>query len=283
MKHTILTLLLLLIFPVTAVAQTEREIVEVRNGIYRATSEGYHSLIWDTSEGLVVVDPISDETARWLQRELEQRFQKPVRYLIYSHNHPDHSLGGEIFNDPRTITIGHHYAAEDMKWTQLETRPPQLTFEETLRLTIDGETLVLRYHGPNNGRGSVSFHFETSKVLFVVDWIVVGRMPYKNLPGYDIHGMIRSTREVLALDWDLFVGGHAEMGGKAEVRRYLHYLETLYAAVRNGMLAGKSLETLKEEILLEEFSDFRNFEEWRAQNIEGVYRTLEDASYILRR
>ena len=73
------------------------------------------------------------------------------------------------------------------------------------------------------------------------------------------------------------------MGNKDDVRRSLSYLEALYAQVRDGMLEGKSLEELKKDVTLEEFSDLANFEDWRALNIEGVYRTLKDASYILRR
>ncbi len=42
------------------------------------------------------------------------------------------------------------------------------------------------------------------KVLFVVDWIVLGRMPWKKLWSYDIQGMINSTRDALNLDFDVF-------------------------------------------------------------------------------
>ena len=257
--------------------------VEVRDGIYRATSGNYHSLVWVTSDGIAVVDPINKETAQWLKNELDTRFHQPVRYLIYSHNHPDHSLGGDVFDDPRTIVVSHDYAAEDMEWSKLKTRLPELRFRDDLELKLGGKTLAMKYHGPNNGRGSVSFHFPDQKVLFVVDWIVVGRMPYRDLPGYDIHGMIRSTREALQMDWDLFVGGHAKMGDKDDVRRYLRYLEALYAQVRDGMIDGKSLEQLKSTITLQEFGDLANFDDWRELNIEGVYRTLKDASYMLNR
>lgn len=179
--------------------------------------------------------------------------------------------------------MSHDYAAEDMEWSKLKTRLPELRFRDDLELKLGGKTLAMKYHGPNNGRGSVSFHFPDQKVLFVVDWIVVGRMPYRDLPGYDIHGMIRSTREALQMDWDLFVGGHAKMGDKDDVRRYLRYRESLYAQVRDGMDDGKSLEQLKSTITLQEFSDLANFDDWRELNIEGVYRTLKDASYMLNR
>lgn len=123
-------------------------------------------------------------------------------------------------------------------------------------------------------------NFMPQRVLHVVDWVVLGRMPYKNLPGYDIRGMINSTKDVLTMDFDLFVGGHAEMGNKQAIRRYLDYIEQLYAAVLNGMQQGKSLETLQQEIRLDEFNHLSMYEEWLPMNIEGVYQDLIDQSYL---
>jgi hypothetical protein len=61
------------------------------------------------------------------------------------------------------------------------------------------------------------------------------------------------------------------------------YLEALYAAVRDGMIAGTSLETLQDEIRLDECSDLKNYAEWLRLNVAGVYRTLADQSYMLKR
>ena len=92
--------------------------------------------------------------------------------------------------------------------------------------------------------------------------------------------MIDSTEEILAIDFDLFVGGHAEAGSRADVARYRDYLEQLYTRVRDGMLAGKSLATLQDEIRLPAFDGLRMYDEWLAPNIAGVYRTLNDRSYM---
>lgn len=49
------------------------------------------------------------------------------------------------------------------------------------------------------------------------------------------------------------------------------------------MIEGKSLETLQDEIKLDQYSDLKNYESWRALNIAGVYRILADQSYMLKR
>ena len=80
--------------------------------------------------------------------------------------------------------------------------------------------------------------------------------------------------------FDLFIGGHADVGTREDVERYLGYLEALYAAVRDGMLEGRTLETLQAEIRLDAYRDLRMYAEWLPLNVAGVYRMLVDMSYF---
>ena len=282
MRYTLLILSFLLFVPFAAAAEDDADyaLEPVADGLLRFTAGPYHALVWVTDEGILLVDPLSDDAARWLKAELAERFDVPLRFVVYSHNHHDHAYGGAVFDDPGVTFIAHEWARDDLARSRARTTLPQVTFTDELAIRLGGSTLRLRHHGPNNGRGSVSMHFEDAGVMFVVDWIVIGRMPWKDLQGYDIEGMIRSTREVLNLRWETFAGGHAEIGGRAEVERYLAYLEALYAAVRDGMLAGQSLESMQQTIRLDDFADFKQYEAWLPLNIAGVYNTLADRSYL---
>ena len=277
-------LLLLALCPPPAAAQDaapDYQIEVMRENVYRFTAGNYRSVFMVTDDGLFLTDPISEPAATWLRAELERRFGLPIRYVAYSHNHVDHSAGGQAFAGDGAVFIAHERAAEDLRWTRAPTQLPDLTFSDDLTVALGGSEVRLRYHGPNNGRGSVSMHFLPADVLYVVDWIVVGRMPYRDLLGYDIHGMIRSTREVLdGPDFALFVGGHAEAGTREDVARYLGYLDALYAAVRDGMLEGKTLDTLQAEIRLPAYADLRMYDAWLPLNVKGVYDTLVEQSYF---
>ena len=118
---------------------------------------------------------------------------------------------------------------------------PDISFEKTMHISLGDNVVDLRYHGSNDGRGSISMLFKPEKVIFVVDWIVLGRMPWQKLWSYDIQGLINSTKEVLILDFEIFVGGHADMGTKTDVNNYLLYIEALYDAVIDGIRSGKTL------------------------------------------
>ena len=271
---------LLCLLPLSAAAQDYR-IEHMTDNVYRVTSGKYRSVFMATDEGLFLTDPISTEAATWLRAELERRFDAPIRYLAYSHNHVDHTMGGDVLAGEGVTVVAHEDAAADLRRTRVPTALPDVTFREETTITLGDSRVELRYYGPNNGRGSVSMRFLPADVLFVVDWIVLGRMPYKDLPGYDIHGMIASTRAVLeGPRFDLFIGGHGAAGTRADVERYLAYLEALYGAVRDGMLAGKTKAQLREEIRLPTYSDLRMYDEWLPMNVTGVYDTLMDMSYF---
>lgn len=255
----------------------------VRGNVWRFTADRHHSVCMVTDAGIVVADPIDADAARWLKRELAKKFGKPIRFVIYSHNHADHVYGGKQLDGPGVNFVAHQLARDDLVRTKAQTRIPDISFRDQMTLHLGDSRVRLRYHGPNNGRGSISMLFEPAGVLHVVDWIILGRMPWKDFPGYDFYGMIDSTREVLAMDFSILVGGHGDNGTKEDVRRYLTYLEALHGAVLDGMRAGKDLPTLQREIRLDAWRDLKLYEEWLPLNIEGVYRTLADHHYLLMR
>jgi glyoxylase-like metal-dependent hydrolase (beta-lactamase superfamily II) len=264
-------------------AAEDYKLEPVRGNVYRFSAGHYHSVSMVTDEGIVVADPINAEAAAWLRKELARRFNRPIRFVIYSHNHPDHIYGGESLDDGKAQFVAHRLARKDLIRTKARTRIPDIVFKDEMSLHLGDSRVRLRYHGPNNGLGSISMLFEPAGVLHVVDWITLGRLPWKDLQGYDINGMINSTHDVLDMDFAVFVGGHGDVGSKQDVRRYLGYLEALYGEVRDGMLAGMDLRTLQRSIHLEKYRDLKMHREWLPLNIEGVYRTLADQSYLLMR
>lgn len=271
---------LLILLPLSTAAQ-EYRIEQMKDNVYRVTAGKYRSVFMATDEGLFLTDPISTEAATWLREALERRFDAPIRYLAYSHNHVDHTMGGDVLAGEGVTVVAHEDAAADLRRTRVPTALPDVTFREETTITLGDSRVELRYYGRNNGRGSVSMRFLPANVLFVVDWIVLGRMPYKDLPGYDIHGMIESTRAVLeGPRFDLFIGGHGAVGTRADVERYFAYLEALYGAVRDGVLAGKTKAELQDEIQLPKYSNLRMYDAWLPMNVAGVYDTLVDMSYF---
>jgi len=282
MKKNSIVLLLTIVILSSALSQfasaADYKIEKITENIYRFIADRHRSVFMVADEGILVTDPLNTSAATWLKKELKVRFNLPVKYVVYSHNHSDHIYGGEVFKDSKTIFVSHQLAKQDIVVTHANTVIPDITFKKNMSIFLGDKEVELRYHGPNDGRGSISMLFKPDKVLFVVDWILVGRMPWKKLWSYDIQGMINSTREVLNLDFDIFIGGHADIGTKADVKNYFTYIVSLYSAVIDGIHSGKTLAQLKNDIKLPKYSKLRKYNEWLPMNIEGIYERLMEES-----
>lgn len=273
---------LMLIFSHASLAGGEegptRSIEHLREGVYRFTEDRHSSLFMVTDEGIIVTDPLNSGAAAWLRGEIAKRFALPVRYVVYSHNHSDHVYGGEVFDEEGVVFISHRLAKEDLARTKAETRIPDVAFEDEKIIGLGGRSVHLRYHGPNDGRGSISMLFLPAGVLFVVDWITLDRMPWQKLWSFDVDGMITSIGKVEELDFNLIAPGHGPVGGKEKVAVIRRYLEALREAVIEGILAGEELEKMQQSIRLDEFRHLAHYEEWLPLNIEGVWKQLMNQS-----
>ena len=259
-----------------AIAQeNKRSITDLGKGIYRFQDNLHYSVFIVGKQGVLLTDPINTEAATWLRKEIRQRWGNlPVKYVIYSHNHLDHIGGGEVFRDRDTHIVAHELAAQDIRRNRMPTAMPDITFSDRLQLDFEGRAIELQYYGPNNGAGNISFYVPDAKLLFVVDWIVLKRLPFREMYYYDLEGTIASLKAVLQLDFDLVAPGHSVVGNKEDVRESLAYLEELRDAVLHGMNDGKSLEQMQRDIRLDKYRHFANYEQWLPLNIKGAYEQL---------
>ena len=82
----------------------------VTGNLYEARTASHNAVFLATTDGIIVVDPLRADFAEWLEGELAARFDSEVEYVIYSHHHPDHAAGGQVFADT-AIFVGHENTA----------------------------------------------------------------------------------------------------------------------------------------------------------------------------
>jgi glyoxylase-like metal-dependent hydrolase (beta-lactamase superfamily II) len=98
----------------SAQGRQAREIIKVADDIYRARNGAWYSLFFVTPEGIVLVDPLSTDFAKWLKTQFDERFPGvPVRYVVYSHSHWDHIEGGVIFAETARV-VAHEGVLRNM-------------------------------------------------------------------------------------------------------------------------------------------------------------------------
>ena len=262
--------------PVTPSAQNPvREISKVAGDIYRFRNNNHYSIFVVTVAGIIVTDPINAAAATWLKGELARNWpNRTVKFLAYSHDHADHSSGGEVFADTATV-VSHQNAKEVIVGEKRPTAVPQVTFTDQLTIELGGTVMELNYVGRNHSNNSVVMRFPKEKVAFAVDFIPVNAVSFRDFPDAYIDEWIDSLRRVEAMEFDILAPGHGPLGSKADVMAFRGYLEDLRAQVLAAARAGKSLEDTKKSVDLSKYKDWGGYEQMGQLNIEGMYRLVQ--------
>jgi glyoxylase-like metal-dependent hydrolase (beta-lactamase superfamily II) len=265
-----------LLFCGVSLAQTDakRSITKIAGDLYRFQNDFHYSVFLVTSEGIIVSDPINADTARWLKAELAKRFNKPIRYMIYSHDHVDHIAGGEVFADT-AIVVAHENAKADIIAEQRPTAVPDITFSDQMTIELGGKRVELSYVGRSHSDNMIVMRFPAERALFAVDFIPVKSVAWKNMTDAYIPDWMNAIARVEAMDFDILVPGHGGLGTKADATAFRGYMEILYAAVLKGAREGKSLEAMQQSIRLEKYKDWHNHDTQLALNIEGMYNQIK--------
>jgi glyoxylase-like metal-dependent hydrolase (beta-lactamase superfamily II) len=254
-------------------AEPKRVISKISGDLYRFQNNFHFSVFLVTDEGVIATDPINADAAGWLKGEIKKRFNKDVRYLIYSHDHSDHISGGEVFADTATV-IAHENAKAAIIGEKRPTAVPDVTFSDNMTIELGGKTVELTYVGPGHSNNSIVVNFPAERTLFAVDFVSVNRLPYKTLSDSYFPGLINALKKVEGMDFDILAPGHGSMGNRQDVSAHRQYVEDLYNGVLGNLRAGKTLDQIKTGLLLEKYKDWSQYKDWRVLNIEGVHARI---------
>jgi glyoxylase-like metal-dependent hydrolase (beta-lactamase superfamily II) len=260
--------------PAEAQQPARRDISKIAGELYLFRNNFHSSVFAVTPAGIIVTDPINADAARWLRTELQTRFNQPVRYLIYSHDHADHISGGEVFADTALI-IAHENARPVIIGEKRPTAVPQVTFSDRMTIELGGTTVELAYVGRNHSNNSIVMRFPNERVLFAVDFIPVDSIAFRNFPDAYLDDWIESLKKVEAMDFDVLAPGHGPLGRKGNVRQFREYMEDLKSAVLQAIREGKSLDEMKQSIKLPKYEQWSGYKEMFPLNIEGMYRMVQ--------
>jgi glyoxylase-like metal-dependent hydrolase (beta-lactamase superfamily II) len=254
-----------------APAAPVREIAQIGGNLYRFRNNFHFSVFAVTAQGAIVTDPINADAAGWLRAQIRERFNQPVRYLIYSHDHPDHISGGEGFGDGVT-TIAHERCKAKIVGERRRTPVPNIVFSDAMTLELAGTVVELEYAGRNHSDNSIVVRSPAQRALFAVDFIPVESLAFRDLHEGYVEEWIDSLKRVEAMDFDVLLPGHGPVGRKSHVRDFRVYLETVADGVLDGMRRGQSLEQIRDAMRLERYASWMGYEQMRALNIEGMHR-----------
>lgn len=252
---------------------------EVAPGIFIFRYRYTQSLFMVTDEGVIVTDPISPDAAEVYLDAIREVTDQPIKFVIYSHDHWDHVLGGAVFKEAGATFLAHEkcLAAFD-KIPNPKVVPPDITVKGDHRIEMGGHTLDLMYFGANHGECLLVMRPDESEYLFIVDLITPGNMPNVWMPDYDLVEWIRTLREIEAVPgWTTIIPAHgpiiAHRSALTERREYLELLlERAYASYEEG----GSLGAMVERIQMPEYAHLRGYE----NNLRGNAQRAISVPYM---
>jgi glyoxylase-like metal-dependent hydrolase (beta-lactamase superfamily II) len=202
------------------------EATELGHGLTTYRWLSYRTLWLTTSEGVILFDPLNRAASADIAARLAKAGQ-PLRYVIYSHGHRDHTSGADALGG-HPIVLAHRRTAEDIRLRRYaDVVPPTETFDEDEHvLTLGGEEIrLIRIAGAHTDALVVSY-LPSRRVLYAVDLVWPNQLPPPGAP-LSYSGVERALDRILELDFDTFVPGHGAVTTKQEVARYRAFLADL--------------------------------------------------------
>lgn len=279
--------------PVTEIASG----IFVHNGVHEEASAANEDAIANIGfiigdDAVAVIDPggsFAEGSA--LRAAIRARTDRPIRYVILTHVHPDHIFGAAAFRDDHPDFVGHaklpgalaqrgEYYLRRLR-TALgdqaegsEVVSPTVLVADRLDLDLGGRRLVLRAHGPAHTDNDLTIFDENTRTFWLADLLFVDRIPV--IDG-SLVGWLKELGEVTAIPADRAVPGHGPVSvqwpGAAEPER--RYLEAVARGTRAAIKAGIGIADAWRHVAKSERGKWLLFDEYHPRNVTAAYKELE--------
>jgi len=253
----------------------DRSITQVSDSVYRWGSDGQYGAYIVGTDAIAVVDGhyCQSGTVHWLKEELAKRHDVPVKYMILSHDHPDHICNSQVFDDT-AVTIGHKNILPHIIRENRPSSVPDITFEESMDVMLGGVTVNLLFLGPTHSDNLIQVHVPEEKVLIGID-IAKGKSLFPDYRDMDVHSMLNVLRALEHMpDVEIVLPGHGPVVGQENFGYQRRYIQALRDDLLDHIVAGNSLQQIRDSVTMDEFSDYGYFDEWLDSNIVTMWGYL---------
>jgi glyoxylase-like metal-dependent hydrolase (beta-lactamase superfamily II) len=210
-------------------------------------------------DGLLMIDdqfaPLSEKIAT----AIKGIDAGPVRFLVNTHIHGDHTGGNENFKKMGVTLVAHDVVRQRMSKESINPRTnqtipprdrsawPEITFAERMNFHLNDEDIELYHFTNGHTDGDVVIRFVKANVYHVGDLFNRGSFPYIDTNnGGNVMGMIANFDKILTLidDNAKVIPGHGNLATKADVKAYRDMLVDIQKQVADALKKGKKVEDI---------------------------------------
>jgi glyoxylase-like metal-dependent hydrolase (beta-lactamase superfamily II) len=239
------------------------------SNLYLLQGDGGNIVALGGPDGVLMVDDEFGVLAAKIRATLQALgVQMPVRFVINTHYHFDHTDGNLAFGQAGAVIIATDQVQARLAKGGLITNGgaihnemppappaalPTITYSQELTVHTDGESVRVHHYPNAHTDGDSVVFFVNAKVVHMGDIFVRYGFPFIDTnAGGNVRGMIEACEDVIrtAPADTRVIPGHGEIASLAELREYAKMLEDTSARVSQALAAGKSLAQMKQEKLL---------------------------------
>ena len=267
---------------------------KVTANLYVIVGNGGNVAVMPTSEGVLLVDDKFAQDAPDILAKVKSVSDKPVRYVLNTHQHGDHTGGNEAFAGDGATIVAHENVKKRLAagttngLTGVKTPPaapaalPSKTYTGAFKIRLPGRVADLKHIANAHTDGDTYVWFKTANVLSSGDTFTNGRYPNIDFANSgNIKGMIAATDALLKLAnaRTKIVPGHGPLADRAALIEYRAMLMTARERMAKLVRDGKSEDDV---LAAKPFADLDA--KWAPTELAGrnfvrvVYHSLADKS-----
>jgi quinoprotein relay system zinc metallohydrolase 2 len=263
------------------------------NALMTAENQGATANIWFVvgDDAVAVIDTGGSlREGRRLLAAIRNVTEKPIRYVINTHAHPDHMFGNAAFLGGAIIFIGHHnlpralalrgsHYLEGFRRSMgtmldgVELIAPQRVVETELTLDLGNRALKLRAWAAAHSDADLTVLDETTGTLFAGDLVFLAHVPV--IDG-SLRGWLAAIEALAGIPAQRVVPGHGPMAAwPAALADERRYLERMAQDTRGLIARGVPIAQATGTAGMSEKSQWELFEEYNARNATAAFAELE--------
>jgi cyclase len=233
---------------------------KVAEGVYMLEGAGGNIGVSVGDDGVIVIDDQFAPLTPKIQEAISKISPKPIKFVLNTHWHGDHTGGNENLATGGAVIIAHENVRKRMSTEQfvqlmkskVPASPPRalpvVTFTSDITLHFNGEDIQVIHVDPAHTDGDSVIVFPKAKVVHMGDCFMTISYPFVDVSsGGNFDGYIGAAAKVLGIADKAakVIPGHGELSGVTDLKVWHDMLVEIRAAVKKQADAGKPLEAIQ--------------------------------------
>jgi glyoxylase-like metal-dependent hydrolase (beta-lactamase superfamily II) len=238
-------------------SKVEIKPTKLADGLYMLTGAGGNIGLSVGDDAVFLVDDQYAPLTERIKAAIAAITDKPVRFVLNTHWHFDHTGGNENLGQAGALIVAHDNVRKRMSVEQFvkdfnmkipaspKAALPIITFSETTTFHLNGEEIQAVHVPPAHTDGDSLVHYRKANVLHMGDTFFNGAYPFFDMSsGGSIEGMIGAAEKALSLAnaSTKIIPGHGPLADRKALEVYLTVLKTSRDRIGTLVSAGKSAD-----------------------------------------